>query len=346
MEVPTNFKPVETSSVVSELPEFSQTPETTIINTSNSSSGSSPPQEKGTLDTNNNVNSDPSTITSSGSNRTKRRRLKMCIIRLTELSSQEREQWMLWSDQTTSTSLSNSLGTDSMSTITNDSRYNMRARPSTTGTSNRLTRRKRTVVNYAEQGNVDSSHDSDYEAKLKPPQPLDNKSYPSASQIATQRVIEMNRAIKQTSESATNSLPVATVPINKQTEDNNVFSDETTKLNVPVVLDKTVGKTSEGIDKTPTQANVVKPDATNTLSPDATNMLLLDATNASTVKGDDGMNKPETSDLDNGKPVKGVFKTKTITIRRSKDPRTFKCSVCSIRASTLKELNAHFIQNH
>ena len=41
-----------------------------------------------------------------------------------------------------------------------------------------------------------------------------------------------------------------------------------------------------------------------------------------------------------------MFKTKTITIRRLKDPHTFKCSVCSTRASTLKELNAHFIQNH
>ena len=38
-EVPINFKPVETSSVVSELPEFSHTPDTTLTNTSNSSSG-------------------------------------------------------------------------------------------------------------------------------------------------------------------------------------------------------------------------------------------------------------------------------------------------------------------
>ena len=32
----------------------------------------------------------------------------------------------------------------------------------------------------------------------KPPQPLDNKSYPSASRIATQRLIESNKANKQT----------------------------------------------------------------------------------------------------------------------------------------------------
>ena len=56
--------------------------------------------------------------------------------------------------------------------------------------------------------------------------------------------------------------------------------------------------------------------------------------------------KSESRDSVDEKPVKGVFKTKTITIRRLKDPRTFKCSVCSTRASTLRELNAHFIQNH
>ena len=46
------------------------------------------------------------------------------------------------------------------------------------------------------------------------------------------------------------------------------------------------------------------------------------------------------------KPSKRVFKTKRITIRRSKDPRTFKCSVCDTHMSSLKELNAHFITNH
>ena len=55
------------------------------------------------------------------------------------------------------------------------------------------------MVNYAEQGTQDSGCDSDYEAKLKPQQPLDNKSYPSASRIATQHLIETNRASKQTS---------------------------------------------------------------------------------------------------------------------------------------------------
>ena len=58
------------------------------------------------------------------------------------------------------------------------------------------------------------------------------------------------------------------------------------------------------------------------------------------------VDKPESCDPIDEKPSKGMFKMKTITIRRTKDPCTFKCSVCSTRASTLRELNAHFIQNH
>ena len=42
-DVPSNFKHIETSSVVSELPEFSHTPDTTITNNTNGSSGMSPP---------------------------------------------------------------------------------------------------------------------------------------------------------------------------------------------------------------------------------------------------------------------------------------------------------------
>ena len=58
---------------------------------------------------------------------------------------------------------------------------------------------------------------------------------------------------------------------------------------------------------------------------------------------------PDTTDkntMENGKPTKGVFKTKQITIRRSKDPCTFKCSKCDTHTSSLKELNAHFIETH
>ena len=99
-EIPINFKPVETSSVVSELPEFSHTPDTTLTNMSNSSSGLSPLQGTSLSDKNNNDASNLNTTVSSGSSRTKHKCLKTCIIRLTELSNQEREQWMSGSGQT------------------------------------------------------------------------------------------------------------------------------------------------------------------------------------------------------------------------------------------------------
>ena len=73
-------------------------------------------------------------------------------------------------------------------------------------------------MNYAEQGVHDSGCDSDYKAKPKPQQPLDNKSYPSASRIATQRVIETNRASKQTMMRNTLALLAATEPVQSQSK--------------------------------------------------------------------------------------------------------------------------------
>ena len=168
-KIPINFKPVETSSVVSELLEFSHTLDTMLTNTLNSSSGSSPPQGISASDKNNNEVSNFNSTASSGSSLTRRKHLKTCIIRLTELSNQEREQWMIGSSQTTSTPASTSSANKESSTGTNDSRYNMHARPCSSVTSNRSTSQKRTVVNYDEQGTQDSGHDSDYEIKLKPP---------------------------------------------------------------------------------------------------------------------------------------------------------------------------------
>ena len=120
---------------------------------------------------------------------------------------------MTGSSQTTSTPASTSSANDESSTGTNDSWYNMHARLCTSVTSNRSTGRKRTAVNYDEQGIQDSGRDSDYEIKLKPPQPLDNKSYPSASE--PQCVIKTNRASKQTSTPNAGSLPAATEPATK-----------------------------------------------------------------------------------------------------------------------------------
>ena len=306
-EVPSNFKPVETLSVVSDLPEFSHTLDTRLTNNTNGSSGSSLPQGTSLPDNNNNNTTD-----SSGSSRTKRRRLKTCIIRLTELSNQKWEQWMSGSSQTTSTPSLTSSSNDGSLTVTNDSRYNMRARHRTPVT--RSTGRKRATVNYAEQCTQDSGRDSDYEAKLKPQQPLDNKSYPSASRIATQHVIETNRASKQTRTPNTLALPAATEPvqgpvqINKQTTDNNLLPEATDAL---TIRDKTDENTPDGPDETITQPKNVLPDATN--------LLLPDTTKDNTDEPKNSVDKSTSRNSVEEKPVKGVFKTKTITIRRSKD---------------------------
>ena len=336
-DVPSNFKLVETSSVISELPEFSHTLDTTVTNNTNGSSGSFPPQGTGSPD-NNNID----TTDSSGSSRTKWRQLKTCVIRLTELSNQEREQWMSGTSQTTSTPSLTSSSYDGSSASTNDSRYNMCVRLQTPVTQS--TGRKRASVNYAEQGTHDSGCDSDYKAKLKPQQPRDNKSYPSVSQIATQQVIKTNRASKQTMMPNTIALPAATEPLqgpvqaNKQTTDNSVLPETTNDVGALSIPDKTDGNNSDLPDETITQPKNVLPDATHPQSPDATK--------DSTAEPKQSVDETASRNTAGEKPVKGMFKTKTITIRRSKDPHTFKCSVCSTRALTLKELNAHFIQNH
>ena len=186
-----SMQPIETSSVVSKLPEFSQTPDTTLTN---SSSGSSPPQQSTMNDTSNKELSGSNSTGNSETSQTKCDHLKSCMMRLTELSNKERDHWMSSSSRSTTTTSE----TEEMSASTNDSRYNMRARPLPSEPSNRSTGRKCAVVNYREHGHQDSGCGSDYEATPKPPQPLDNKSHISASRMATQRLIETNKAKKQT----------------------------------------------------------------------------------------------------------------------------------------------------
>ena len=199
------MQPIETLSVVSELPEFSQTLDTTLTNSSN---GSSPPQQSITNDTSNKeLSSSNSTGNGDTTNQNKRNCLRSCIIRLTELSSKERDRWMT----SNSRSMTTSSETEGISTSANDSRYNIHTRPLPTETSNRSTGRKCAMVYCKEQGFQDSGRESDYEVTPKPPQPLDNKSYPSASRIATQRMIESNKANNQTKNDG--SLPVTTEPL-------------------------------------------------------------------------------------------------------------------------------------
>ena len=122
----------------------------------------------------------------------KRNRLKQCIIKLTELSNSDREKWL--SGENSSSRLS--ITTDSIeSSDSSVSRYNMRSRPNPRH--EHPARRTRPKINYTEHGAKDSSRDSNFEPVLKPPTPLDNKSYPTPSRIAMQKEIELNKAAKR-----------------------------------------------------------------------------------------------------------------------------------------------------
>ena len=79
----------------------------------------------------------------------------------------------------------------------------------------------------------------------------------------------------------------------------------------------------------------VRPDATkhtpnNKLS-DETNMLVIDKTNKPVQDATSNSVEATETQSEDIKPSRGTFKTKTITIRRSRDPRTFKCSMCGTR---------------
>ena len=279
-----NFKLIETSSVVSELTEFSQTPESICVSSNNTSEDTTSQQ----TDSNNNDSKNITTTDSSLSSRTKRARLKSCIIKLTELSNQEHDKWMSGSSQ----SASKLNDTNEDSTTSSSSRYNMCIRPGTSENTNHTTGRKRLPVNYRESSVPDSGHDSDYEAKLKPLPPLDNKSYPSASRIATQLIIESNRANKQAKES--------TLP--DETETSNI---QINKGRLPDETPNTIPDKTDTIDRA--KVNAELPDETKGEEPQIVTVEPVD-------------NENPTVDEKSDKKKKGVFKTKTITIRRARDP--------------------------
>ena len=248
-------------------------------------------------------------------------RLKRCIIKLTELSNSD---WGKWLSGENSSSRS-SRTTDSIeSSDSSGSRCNMRSRPNPTHKC--PVRTTQPKINYTEHGMKDSSRDSDFEPVLKPPTPLDNKSHPTPSRITMQKEIELNKAAKR---NHTTAFPDESQLPNKNNKATGVMN-KAVKPNVP---------------NTPHSYSLVR-DATNSSVtnelPEATQNMLPDTT-------DKDKDLPDTTDkntTETAKPTKGVFKTKQISIRRSKDPRTFKCSKCDTHTSSLKQLNAHFIETH
>ena len=302
-----DMHPVETSSVISEPTEEGAVVESTP-STSISTSLSS-------------FNKLTPIMNKEETQLAKKNRLKWCIIKLTELSNSDREKWL---SGETSSSRSNRTTESIESSDSSRSRYNMRSRPNSTH--KHPVRTTRPKINYTEHGIKDSSCDSDFEPVLKPPTPLDNKSHPTPSRIAMQKEIELNKATKR---NHTTAFPDKSQLPNKNNKATGVVN-KAVKPNVP---------------NTP-RSHLPVQDATNTPMtnelPEATQNMLPDIM-------DKDKDLPDTTDkntMENGKPTKGVFKTKQISHRRSKDPCTFKCSKCDTRTSSLKELNALFIETH
>ena len=114
--------------------------------------------------------------------------LKTCIIKLTDLSAEERNKWL---GLTEKGSVSNS------STDSNNSRYYMRSRTDPPRNNKRPGRKITKHVNYHESPPSRELNDSDYEPNAKCGKPLDNKQYLSDTRIAIQKVIDENKIANQ-----------------------------------------------------------------------------------------------------------------------------------------------------
>ena len=243
----------------------------------------------------------PTQKTIRGKENSKRQNLKACIIQLTELSKAEWDRWLPESEKTPA-NIENKV-------------YEMRNRNE--NSNRRYSSRKRKGVNYTDRTKDDNDQDSDYEPKMSPPLPLDNKKYPSANRMAIQQGILSNRTSKLKK--------IAKLP--DVTQDDLVGPQIPRPSNV-TNLD-TLDALKEKIEVNLRQDMGKLPDATD---------------NPATS---DSPSVPPKSDMpESDKNIKGEFKTKTISIRRAKDPRTFKCSECDKHTTTLWELNAHYIANH
>ena len=257
------------------------------------------PEQK--INSNANVNRDTATPTDDpfntvrGERNVNRQILKECIIRLKELSKAEQDRWLP------------ELAPDPAQANLDNKVYETGNRIKSI--KRRYSSRKRKSVDYTNQTN-DNDYDSDYEPKIPPPPPLDNKKYPSAHRMAIQQGILSNKINK--TENAT-TLPDAT--------QENLASLQTTrpsKTDIPDFPNENpcldVGK-SRNETETPTTS-------------------------------DSASVSPNSDTLEMDKNIKGVLRTRTISIRHAKDPRSFKCSECDKRTNTLWELNAHYIANH
>ena len=238
--------------------------------------------------------------TNQGEENSKRQNLKACIIQLKELHKAERIRWLPESEKTPA-NIENKV-------------YEMRNHNKN---SNRgYSSRKRKSVNYKDQTSDDNDQDSDYEPKMSPPLPLDNKKHPSANRMAIQQGILSNGTSKLEN--------AATLP--------DVIQDYSVSPQIPRPSNVTNLDTLDSLK----EKDEVNPHHDVGKLPDETD---------NPTTSDSPSVSPKSDMPESDKNIKGVFKMKTISIRCAKDPRTFKCSQCDKRTTTLRELNAHYIAN-
>ena len=111
------------------------------------------------------------------SNHSEALHLKNCIIRLTNLSAEERNKWL---------GLTEKGSTPNVSTDSNSSRYYMRTRTNPPQNNKRPGRKILKTINYHESPPSKELNDSDYEPLAKHVNQLDSKRNPSSTRIAIQ----------------------------------------------------------------------------------------------------------------------------------------------------------------
>ena len=230
---------------------------------------------------------DDSHKTIQGKENLKRQNLKDCIIQLTKLSKAEWARWLPESEKAPA-NIDNKV-------------YELHNRNK--NINRRYSSRKRKSVNYTDQ-TKDNEQDSDYEPKIPPPPPLDNKKYPSAHRMAIQQGILSNKTSKTEN--------VATLP--DVSQENLVGSQITRPSN-----GNTLDFPKEKVDVS--SCRDVGKLANETETP---------------TTSDSSSVPPKSDILESDKNIKGVFRTKTISIRCARDPRSFKCSECAERTNTLR----------
>ena len=217
-------------------------------------------------------------------------------------------------------------------------------------------------VNYHESPLSQELDDSDYEPNAKCEKPLDNKCYLSETRIAIQKIIDKKKHVNQGVSAIQNDAIGHAVIEN--TEENPALPDATDvsslspakpvatsspkakNIVVPEATAKPEGEKQDLLlEETPKENSVVSSNITSL------NVVSVNPQTADSVDRKPGTNNdPENTDLPDdtsSKPKRGEFRTRIVGIRRQKkDPKAFKYSSCSKLTTMLKELNAHFIQNH